>query len=172
MKKRKNYKDLLKQQLDDFDKVFFGYPKMCFGDYDGRIDELYEKYGDALSINCTVVGYEDLTGAGKELVKNVPIGSFYEGTDEPIVIGKDIHAIEVYAKCVRYDTRTGRIYVLGGVGDNAKLFSYKVVFGSKVDPRRLGYFKDAMLFTKEEFAKFSIFELEGYPKTKEDGVSV
>ncbi len=169
MRSKDSYKQELFNQVLQFNREFFG-SKKSTGSVDPRLYEMIEKHGEDFSINYTAIVYKNLTGNGKAVAKNVPLSALLDGSGDKILIEEDVLALEIYAKGVRYDTKAGRLYPLGGNGDAGKLFAHKIVFGKKVDPKKLGYFQDAKVITKKEFAeKCKLADVVGY--TVEDGVS-
>lgn len=169
------YKQIIdvKGQKPCFEMAMFGRIWRDGGIYNQKIDALFDKYGDSdIIVKCTIVAYEGLEKEGKVVIKNVPITLLYrdDSTLDRIVIGRKVVALEIYAKAFKRNKDTNRTCALGGNTEDAKLFSYKVVFDYKGDVKNLGYFKGAKIISKEELSKeCDVFDFEGYaPRRKRE----
>jgi len=143
------------------------------GDIIPKIQKAYYEHGYSADVCVSVVQYTDLTGIGKPVIKNVPIADLYKQimNMEQCEVDNKVLALEIFARCVKQDKKTKRNIALGAAGDAGKLFSYKVVFASKVDSKKLGYFADAIPFKKQTFSdRNPLIDIEGYSRKEELGV--
>lgn len=132
-----------------------------------KIQKAYYEHGLSADVYVTVVQYINLAGIGKPVLKNVPIAELYKQImkDQQCEVDDKALALEIYARCLKQDPKTKRLIPLGGNGDAGKLFSYKVVFASKVDSKKMGYFADAIPFKKQTFSDMNpLIDIEGYSR--------
>ena len=138
-----------------------------------KIQKAYYEHGLSADVCVTVMQYTDLAGIGKPVIKNIPIAKLHKQilAMKQCEVDEKALAVEIYARCIKQDPKTKRSVALGAAGDDGKIFSYKVVFASKLDRKKLGYFADAIPFKKQTFSDMNPFiDIEGYSRKEELGV--
>ena len=135
-----------------------------------KIQKAYYEHGLNAEVCVTIMQYNDLAGIGKPVLKNVPIAELHKQimAMEQCEVNNKALAVEIYARCIKHDLKTKRTVVLGAAGDAGKIFSYKVIFASKIDRKKLGYFADAIPFKKQIFSDMNpLIDIEGYSRKTE-----
>lgn len=138
-----------------------------------KLQKAYLEHGLSAGVYVTIMQYTDLSGNGKPVIQNVLLKDVYDQiiNMQKCEANNEVLGLEIYARCLKHNEKAKRLVALGPAGDAGKLFSYKVIFASKISSAKLGEFRNAIPFKKQTFAdKNPYVAIDGYSKKEELGV--